>query len=75
MITLKIIDLHHDHIILLALSDASVSIRCASDVDKEGRNAERTRVVVCVETRHMQAVLKAQINKTDFRARRWARIR
>jgi hypothetical protein len=31
--------------------------------------------VVCVETRHMQAVLKAQINKTDFRARRWARIR
>jgi hypothetical protein len=44
MITLKIIDLHHDLIILLALSDASVSIRCASDVDKEGRNAERTRV-------------------------------
>jgi hypothetical protein len=25
--------------------------------------------VICVETRHMQAVLKAQINKTD---RSWA---
>ena len=27
--------------------------------------AEAELPVVCVETRHMQAVLKAQINKTD----------
>jgi transposase len=27
--------------------------------------AERGLSVVCIETRHMQAVLKAQINKTD----------
>ena len=29
------------------------------------RSAEASLPVVCVETRHMQAVLKAQINKTD----------
>ena len=29
------------------------------------RSPEAELPVVCVETRHMQAVLKAQINKTD----------
>ena len=32
--------------------------------------AEAELPVVCVETRHMQAVLKAQINKTDRNSRR-----
>ena len=32
--------------------------------------AEAELPVVCVETRHMQAVLKAQINKTDRREAR-----
>ena len=31
--------------------------------------AEAGLPVICVETRHMRAVLKAQINKTDRRAR------
>jgi hypothetical protein len=35
-------------------------------VDRRGFfQAEAELPVVCVETRHMQAVLKAQINKTD----------
>ena len=34
--------------------------------------AEAELPVVCVETRHMQALLKAQINKTDRRPMRAA---
>jgi hypothetical protein len=36
--------------------------RCRNDFSAF---AEAELLVVCVETRHMQAVLKAQINKTD----------
>ena len=38
-----------------------------------GALAEAELPVVCVETRHMQAVLKAQINKTDRNCRVCAR--
>jgi transposase len=49
--------------------DVSVKETSVCIVDDAGKIVREARVagllVICVETRHMRAVLKAQINKTD----------